>query len=192
MGQQRADVHEWVPGSWMQVAWIVVGTGLLILGFIGFGLAYAVTHGMEARISVGGGELLLTLLITVPLFVLHELIHGVAMRLFGGGPRYGVGALNCLLPYFYCTAPGHRFTRQQFLLISLAPCVFISTVGAFAVALTPFGEVLIPALAIHFAGCIGDLWGVGVTLRRPRGTLVEDIKVGMRFYPPSVVAPRTT
>ena len=40
--------------------------------------------------------------------VLHELVHGFAMRWYGAQPRYGVGVAAWFLPYAYATLQGIR------------------------------------------------------------------------------------
>ena len=123
--------------------------------------------------------------ILVPTFVLHELLHGLAMSRYGARPTYGAGIYHKVLPYLYCTANGHRFTRTQFAVVCVAPVVLISFFGAFCVAFISYGSWLIVPLGIHLAGCIGDFWMLALAYRQPRGTLFEDLKTGVRILRPA-------
>ena len=62
------------------------------------------------------------------------------MRRFGGKPSYGGGVMYGILPYFYCTSTGTRFTKTQFAVVSAVPMVAISLISALLVAFVPYGE----------------------------------------------------
>lgn len=175
---------DWYPSRKVTLLWQVVGTGLFFLGVALFAAANGGegTVALAGRSAVGAFAAMLGLLLL--LMVLHEAIHGAAMRRFGARPTYGVGVMYRLLPYFYCTAAGFRFSRRQFIAVSLAPMLVISLLGALVVAVAPAGGWLVVPLAAHLGGGIGDLWGTALTLRQPPGTLVEDLKTGMRFARP--------
>jgi hypothetical protein len=97
--------------------------------------------------------------------------------------------LHKVLPVFYCTTPGHLFARWQFAVFALAPLVGISLVGVLAIVLSPWGLWIVFPLAINFGGAVGDLWFIGLLLRQPGGTLVEDRREGVVFHYPSSSAP---
>jgi len=171
---------------------VVLGTVLIVVGLGLFSAASAVRGG-EASITISGADLGLSLIALAVLLVLHELIHGWTMRRYGARPTYGTGVLGRVMPYFYCTAAGFRFTRRQFVVVSLAPAVLISVAGVLALALAgDTADWLVLALATHLGGCIGDFWGTILALRQPPGTTYEDIKTGIRFHPPQPTARPTT
>ncbi|MDQ3327661.1 MAG: DUF3267 domain-containing protein [Chloroflexota bacterium] len=178
--------NEWTLGFGIGVIWNVLGSVLAVVGAATFLEVYNRTHpvvrGLELEIGTGIGPVLITGLLLFLLIVTHELLHGLTMRLFGGRPRYGVGVMGKILPYFYCTAEGERFTRAQFATVALAPTVAISLLGALAVAYLPYGGWLVLPLGLHLGGCIGDVWVLGVVLKQPRGTMIEDMKTGVRFH----------
>jgi hypothetical protein len=71
------------------------------------------------------------LLLGVPLvFILHELAHGIAMRLFGAQPQYSIFWKGLM---FYATSPGYAFPRNQYLVVSLAPLVSLSIVACLGI-----------------------------------------------------------
>lgn len=178
--------NEWTLGFGIGLIWNVLGSVIAVMGAATFlevyNLTHAVVQGHTLEISAGIGAVLITGLLLLLLIAAHELLHGLAMRLFGGHPRYGVGAMGKVLPYFYCTAEGEKFTRAQFATIALTPAVAISLLGGLAVAYVPYGGWLALPLGLHLGGCIGDVWVLTVVLAQPRGTMVEDMRTGVRFH----------
>lgn len=85
--------------------------------------------------------------------VLHELVHGLCFRLFGGSPRFGVG-ISFILPYLSTTSEGDRFDARQMSMIGLAPLVSLS-----------IGTLVIGSVAVTGALCPGrvpgQLLGIG-------------------------------
>ncbi len=178
--------NEWTLGFGIGLIWNVLGGVLAIVGAATFLEVYNLTHpvmrGPTLEIGVGIGAILSTGLLLLVLIAAHELLHGLVMRLFGGRPRYGVGVMGKVLPYFYCTAEGERFTRIQFAAVALAPAVVISLLGSLAVAYLPYGGWLVLPLGLHLGGCVGDVWVLAVVLMQPRGTMIEDMRTGVRFH----------
>ena len=124
-----------------------------------------------------------TLVLSALLILAHERVHGLVMAAFGARPRYGAMILARVVPVVYTTAPGHLFTRDQYLLVALTPAVTVSAVGA-AACLTPVGLALVVPLAIHLSGCVGDFAATVRLLGQPPGTLCEDLRDGIRFHRP--------
>jgi hypothetical protein len=186
----QRSAGEWQPGFAVALIWNLLGAVLTVLGTVTFFEIYKLTH----PTAVAGGRFTLaeifgatvaTTLLTLLIVVGHELLHGAAVRAFGARPRYGAGTTAWLFPYFYCTAPGHKFTQPEFSLVALAPAVLISALGAAAVAFLTYGGWLVVPLGIHLGGCIGDFWLLSLALQQPRGTLIEDLKTGVRFHRPA-------
>lgn len=169
--------------------WNVLGAAISILGVITLAELYAATHAAAASISLEAGELLPVFAVTAALLLVlvlaHELVHGLVMAAFGARPRFGVGAAASVLPYVYCTAEaGRRFTKGQFGLIALAPAVLLTVAGVLAVAWAPGGGWLVVPLGLHLGGCVGDFWLLSLAARQPPGTVVEDMRSGVRFHRP--------
>jgi hypothetical protein len=165
----------WTVSRPVVLAWIILGFPLFLLGIWLFGAVYVLTHGVRVfSVELGIVELLLLLVISAGVLVLHELVHGLAMRRMGAAPSFGADILLKMAPVLYTTAPGHLFSRREYLVVVLAPMVVVSSLGAAWVAMGPFGKELVPALALHLGGCIGDLWIVGLILKEPAETTFED------------------
>ena len=137
------------------------------------------TGRLVVEINVAGIGLVVVL--TAFLVVVHEGIHAAVMSLFGARPRFGGTLVGGALPAVYTTAPGHRFTRSQYLAVAVAPGIAISVVG-FAACFTGLGLVLVVPLAMHLGGCVGDAAATWHVLREPPGTMFEDLRDGIRFH----------
>ena len=95
----------------------------------------------------------------------HELIHGLFFRAFGGRPKYGVGLAARVLPYAYATSAGH-FTLMQMVIIGLAPFVLLSLISLVALALVPaLSAAAVVVFIMNSTGAVGDLWMVREILR---------------------------
>ncbi len=176
----------WQPSQRVLILWTILGfVPLPLFGIILFALVYTANHSGEAGGIIGGSAILLTLLLTVVLVIPHEWLHGLAMKRYGAQPKYGAGTFSKVFPYFYCTAPGNKFTKSQFAVIGAAPVVVISLVGALCVAFLPLGGWLVAPLGFHFGCCVGDLWFLGLLARQPKGTLLEDLETGVRIHRPA-------
>ena len=172
----------------LTLQWTVVSTlGFLVaLGL--FGALYGVLTGAEASLSfraanVGWWNLALELLVFVVLvtaiIVPHEWVHGLAIRYYGGEPRYGVGLAHFVLPYAYATTD-HRFSRNQFVVVALAPLVVLTLVGVALLVAFGWGWLVVP-LAANAGGAVGDLWMVLTVLGYPSHVSVEDSTTGVRI-----------
>ncbi|WP_440769514.1 DUF3267 domain-containing protein [Natronorubrum sp. DTA28] len=167
------------------IQWAVVSA----VGFFGF--AYGFAHVLAAirgsslepivipafapsdalvwiALSVG-----LVALVVVP----HELLHGAFMARYGGRPTYGVGVSHFLLPYAYAETAGTNYTRNQLLVVLLAPFVGITTVGLAAMTVHPSSLLVVP-LAANASGSIGDLWMAAVLLQYPADVRVAPLADG--------------
>lgn len=110
---------------------------------------------------------------------LHELLHGVCLARYGGMPTYGVGLSNFLLPYAYASTGGVRYTRNQLLVVLLAPFVGITAVGLATLVIVP-SSLLVVVLAANAAGSVGDLRMAAVLAQYPAGVRVAELPSGGR------------
>jgi len=88
-----------------------------------------------------------------------------------------------IFPALYTTAPGHVFSRAQYLAVAVAPGVALSALG-FLACFSPVGGYLVIPLAVHLSGCVGDAAATQRLLRQPAGTGCEDLRDGIRFHQP--------
>lgn len=95
--------------------------------FIIFGLFFSALADRLGRlpssIEFGLREVGMILLGVILTLVLHELVHGMAMRMYGANPKYGVMWKQMIL---YAISPGFAYCRNNYVVVALAPLVLIS------------------------------------------------------------------
>jgi hypothetical protein len=164
------------------------GLALTLVRLYLYGGLYAAMHGV-AEMSVEGVQVFLglgiSLGLTLILISVHELTHGLTASLYGARPLYGAGLMHRVVPYLYCTVERHRFTRTQYAAVALAPALLVSGVGAVWVGFLPLGGWLVAPIAVDLGGCVADLWVTVLVYRQPQGTLVENLKRGVRMRDPA-------
>jgi hypothetical protein len=185
-----------VPGSFQQVAhyklsgsasqWIsILAITLFLLSATAF-IALALTIGkfdpsiMQGRFKVGIWEAAIGLAAFPATLVLHELLHGLAMRMSGTRPQYGVLPAQLL---FYATAPGYAFRRNACLMIELAPLVvlcFMAILGMLILQGTTWVPLLIVCAAMNVGGAAADLWMASKILRYSTTSYIVDERDGFR------------
>lgn len=202
---QRPDsrafhTEEWKPTFTLSIVWTVLGTLMTIGGLLLFAWIYTLING-ELVASGAGVDFqsddepsavtlridvtFLVIIATIAVLLIHEAVHALGFRLFGGRPVFGAMVVQKILPVLYCSAPGYRFTRGQFSIIIMGPLVVISVAGT---ALMPFVDnwlLLVAPLGVNFGGAVGDIWMFCALLRRQSDTQIEDLKDGLRFYFPA-------
>lgn len=173
---------DWRPDGAEVRVWTVIAIVVTVLGVPLFALPMLIAHG-GGSIKVDFIAVVIVIALTLILAVIHEAIHGAVMLLFGARPSFGATLVASSMPAFYATSPGHRFTRFQFVALAAAPALLVSAAGL-AATLGMWGAYLIFPLAAHLGGCVGDGAAIAQVLRRPRGTMCEDLKDGIRFHMP--------
>jgi hypothetical protein len=157
------------------------GIGLM---FLGGALFQAVSGNGHNAMGVGADGVGLAIGVYIITLVIHELIHGLAFRVFGGKVRYGMGRTG-ILPYFYATSPGTPFSLGQMYVIGMAPFIVLSIAALAAVSLLPsMTTYLAIAFIGNFSGAVGDLWLMTQIMRfqRFRAVTVVDEKTGMAIF----------
>lgn len=120
---------------------------------------------------------------------LHELTHGLTMRMFGASPKYGIKMKWMVL---YATSPGYAYRRNNYVVIALAPFVCLSilfVLGMWLLQGTLWVVLLGICGALNAAGAIGDMWITMIVLRYAPTAYVMDERDGMRVFLPK---PRKT
>ncbi len=114
------------------------------------------------------------------MIILHELVHGLTMRIFGARPQYGVRLKQLL---FYATAPGYGFERNAYIVVALAPLVLLSIpmiLGLFILQGTSWALLLAFCTAFNVGGAAGDLAITRMVLGHPKKTYIVDEQDGYR------------
>jgi hypothetical protein len=179
--QLKATAVDWLPTKETVAIWNLASAPVGLAGAALFGLV-ACRGQIPSGFDLKWQEMLAIAVLTLAVFVGHELIHAGAMKRFGARPRFGMaeGASSALSSAFYATAPGHLFTRGEYLAVTLAPAALVSGVGLL-LCLTPWAVVFWLPLTFHLMSCVGDLAIALRILREPAATLCEDLSDGVRF-----------
>jgi len=162
----------------------VAGLALMLV-MIGVFMAWArLWHPSGLHSDLNIGQMALTVVSVVLVMVLHELVHGIALKAYGARPKYGVLWQQMM---FYATAPNHAFRRNAYLVIALAPLGGISVLGGVLLTLPLPGWLLwMIALcaAVNVGGAVGDMWLVRVALGYPSRAYIVDEQDGLRVFMP--------
>lgn len=172
----------------LTIQMLAIGTLGMLVGWTLFSGLYQVTTGdpvtfQFAPESVGWLATPVNILVLVflgtAILVPHEWLHGLAIRYYGGEPRYGVGVAHFVLPYAYATTD-HEFTRNQFIVVLLTPLVVMTLVGIPLMLLLEWGWLAIP-LTLNAAGAIADIWMTLMVVSYPTHIRIVDHERGVRI-----------
>ena len=112
--------------------------------------------------------------------VLHELIHGIFIRVFSGTrPHYGFTG-----GFAYARSEAY-FSRTHYIIIALSPVILLGTVLA-VLCVSSWGTQWFWALylleAFNLSGAAGDFYVTWKFLKQPKDILVYDSGVSMIVY----------
>lgn len=120
------------------------------------------------------------LIILASMFI-HELLHGVALRVMGYPPLFAYyrGYLAASVP------PDVFLTRHAYLVMSLTPLLTMTLGGAGLLLVLPrvLGQPVLLAVLLNMAASIGDIAVAARVRRWPEGTLFADHE-RIRVYVP--------
>ncbi|MHB1295748.1 MAG: DUF3267 domain-containing protein [Anaerolineae bacterium] len=88
----------------------------------------------------------------------------------------------------YATAPGHAFTRAQYVVVGLTPLVgltLLALLGMYLLAGTFWVVFFALCATLNAAGAVGDLWLLGIVMRYPSSALLVDERDGTRVLLPA-------
>lgn len=179
-GMSRPLILQWTVVSMLGFVVSLFGLLLIYYGVTGdaAGTEFVVTPdtgwwnlGLTVVFLVGA-----LLLVIIP----HELCHGLGIRHFGGEPRFGLGVAYFVFPYAFATTET-RFSRNQFIVIALAPLVILSILGVPVMLVFEWPWLALP-LALNAGGAVGDLWMVLTLLSYPPTVTVVDTTTGLEIY----------
>ncbi len=115
----------------------------------------------------------------VAYIILHELVHGILMKHFGGvKPHYGF-----TLMYAYAGSSAY-FNKKSYIIIGLAPVVIWGIVLGVLCAVVPEGWFWVVYLIqiMNLSGAAGDAYVTYKMLTLPDDILVNDTGVAMTVY----------
>ena len=195
----KISTSETLSDDYQEVlSWKVTGKPIRVIALNVLGVLLFVIFGMifssvairlgklpsEGNFRLGLGEISLVIAGIVVTFVLHELTHGLAMQMLGASPKYGIIWKGLML---YATSPGYAYRRNAYVVISLAPFVFISVLvilGMWILQGTAWVALLVLCGIVNASGAIGDMWITMIVLRYAATAYVMDERDGIRVFLP--------
>ena len=170
---------------------VLLASGSIIFGLtIVFGLTIrGLLRGyFEGSVNLGEFFFLIVLGVFVAFIILHEGIHGLMFLVFGGKPHFGVKLAGRFFPVAFYTTSRAPVSRNQYLLVSLAPFLTLTpiflVIGILANS-EGIAALAIIAAAMNVSGSIGDLMMAWKIRRHGNQTLFEDTADGFNWYVPS-------
>lgn len=116
------------------------------------------------------------------LIPIHELLHGLALKLTGAKKVHYGAYLRKFI--FYAEADRHVLNKSQFELIALAPFVvikMITIVGLFIFLHSPVFYLMITIMATHSFFCAGDIGLLSIFYRYER-VYTYDVRSDKKSY----------
>ena len=182
------EVLSWkVTGKPMRVITLNILGVILFIIFAMLFSSIAISVGKissEGNFRLGLGEISLAIVGIVLTLILHELTHGLVMQMFGARPKYGIIWMGLML---YATSPEYAYRRNDYVVIALAPFIFISTLAVLGMWLlqgTSWVALLGICGIVNASGAIGDMWITMIVLRYTATAYVMDERDGIRVFLP--------
>lgn len=164
-----------------RIAWcsLIITAAMIVCGL------FAVSP--SAIFAMGWLRVLLAVGLTVVGMVVyvfaHEWVHGVFIRIFTGEPaqfgfKAGSGMAYAKSSWF--------FSRPAYIAVALAPVLVWGVVLGVLLGDVPaeYFWCLYAIQIFNISGAVGDLYVTWLVLRMPRGVLIYDEGVSMKFFAP--------
>ena len=158
--------------------------GLLLTVAVGVPLFFLKSRDWSIELRDGSFLIadLVFLVAVIAYLVLHELTHGLFYKIFTHKKlTFGI-KLTCA----FCGVPDVYMKKVPMIVTAMAPCVIFSIVFLVAIALLPaniYGLFAIILFAVHFGGCVGDLYvSILMAFRYPKDVLINDTGAKQTFY----------
>ena len=164
-----------------RISWcsLIIVAVMIVLGRL--------TVSPSALFSIGWLRVLLAAGLTIVGMVVyvfaHEWVHGVFIRIFTGeaaqfGFKAGSGMAYAKSSWF--------FSRPAYIAVALAPVLVWGVVLGVLMGDVPaeYFWCLYAIQIFNISGAVGDLYVTWLVLRMPRGVLIYDEGVSMKFFAP--------
>ena len=199
---KRDKTLDLLRNTFLLLSLIPIGSFVLLgMGWVGLKLALLIRPSSMQILLPQNGEMTLPsngLVFIIPLvwitgivfsapitIILHELIHGLFFWIFTTEmPRFGYRGL-----LFYTAPPdGLYFSRNPYLVITLAPFGLITILGLLLLLFVPINllAALISIIALNASGSIGDVAVALWLLPKPSTILIEDQGTRIVTYAPNI------
>ncbi len=162
----------------LNTASFLIGAAVIAIGWLWRGF-----DGLLALLKRGISDYVLWLLLLVVCVIaylaLHELTHGLCMRMFSGiRPHYGKKGV-----LLFAGSEAY-FSRRDYIVTALAPVVIF---GVLFALLSVFLQsewfwLAIVLQVVNLGGAVGDYYMTGRAVRQPKSALFHDSGVAVTIY----------
>ncbi len=162
---------------------LLMNLAALLMAAVCLVLAIVLIRPFEAPTSDNGTHLMIMFAAMIVYIVLHEVVHGIAYKLQTGEKlTFGLS-----LTVAYCGMPHIYVYRRAAMIAVLAPFLLFSLLFGAAILIfsDPWDRFYAAILfAVHFSGCVGDLYCAILYLVKFRDptTLMRDTGPKQSFY----------
>lgn len=130
--------------------------------------------------TIGLLPILVVIIGAIAVVVIHELVHGIFIKHYTKEPvKYAFHGFAAS-----AGSPDHYFGKKEYIIIALAPFIIVNAAliaALFSLHGTWFA-VMYFVFAIHFTGCIADLYMVWKLRHFGPDTLIRDVGIEMEFF----------
>ncbi|MBQ6430649.1 MAG: DUF3267 domain-containing protein [Oscillospiraceae bacterium] len=162
----------------LNIASFLIGAAVIAVGWLWRGVDGLLSL-LKRGISDYALWLLLLCVCVIAYLALHELTHGLCMRLFSGiRPHYGRKGVLLF------TGSEAYFSRRDYIVTALSPVVIFTILFALlSVFLRDEWFWLVMALQLaNLGGAVGDYYMTYRALRQPKSALFHDSGVAVTIY----------
>lgn len=166
-----------------KIALLINGAALIIAAVMVIPVAFAVPIASLFDLSAGIAPYMIRFAVllasTIVYMILHELVHGMTMKLCGTKKvKYGFTGL-----YAFAGSDDY-YDRRSYITIALAPIVVWGIVLAVVNCLVPAQWFWVVYLiqVMNVSGAVGDMYVTAKFMKFPKDILVHDCGVGMSVY----------
>lgn len=165
------------------MAWMTVVNFLLLASIFALGTLIILKTHPDEDINVNPFVGLIACAAMLAYIILHELTHGLFYKIF----THEKLTFGLTLLVAFCGVPKLYVNRKTSLVTTLAPFVIFNIVFILLLILIPdlFTKIVILFMfAMHFGGCVGDLWVAYYLIfkHRDKKMLVNDTGPKQTFY----------
>ena len=173
-------IEQLSEGGRLVFSYMIYQAIMMILGI--FFLTRAIVlayHSFSVPLMYTVAALLFSFTLLIPV---HEILHGIALKITGARKVHYGAYLNKFI--FYAEADRHVLNKKQFELVALTPFVTIKLLTLIGVAIfaqSPLFYFIIMVMATHSFFCAGDIGLLSIFYRHPN-VFTYDVRQEKKSY----------
>jgi hypothetical protein len=184
--EHKRSMPFWLLLVWANFVALIPLTGGILLLWLPYQIYRLQGHPLALLPALSlplPGKILLGIIILISSMLLHEWLHGMALKITGHRPRYSFSAKMLLATI----EKGDFLTRTHYLFMTLTPVTVMSLGGWFLLIVLPpvISQLVLIALLLNTAASTGDLMVAIRVYRLPKTAVFTDDQ-GICVFLPAV------